>query len=92
MVEENFKKALFSRFARVAKAMSSGHRLELLEFLAELEQCLGELDPEQEIVAYCRGAHCMLAFDAVALLRKKGRTASRFDGGLPRVAPAGARG
>ncbi len=90
MAEENFKKALFSRFARVAKAMSSGHRLELLEFLAELEQCLGEL--EQEIVAYCRGPHCMLAFDAVALLRKKGRTASRFDGGLPRVAPAGARG
>ena len=30
------------------------------------------LDPDQEIVAYCRGPHCVLAFDAVAQLRARG--------------------
>ena len=51
--------------------------------LAELEKQLHELDPSQEIVAYCRGPHCVLAYDAVAKLRNMGMTASRLDGGLP---------
>lgn len=49
----------------------------------ELEKRLKELDPELEVVAYCRGPHCVLAFDAVAKLRKKGINARRLDGGLP---------
>ncbi|MBL3600596.1 MAG: metalloregulator ArsR/SmtB family transcription factor [gamma proteobacterium endosymbiont of Lamellibrachia anaximandri] len=51
--------------------------------LAELEQQLDEFDPSQEIVAYCRGPHCVLAFDAVAKLRERGVKARRLDGGLP---------
>jgi len=51
--------------------------------LGELEKHLDELDPDQEIVAYCRGPHCVLAFDAVARLREKGINAKRLDGGLP---------
>jgi len=51
--------------------------------LTELENRLGEFKPEQEIVAYCRGPHCILAFDAVARLREKGLNAKRLDGGLP---------
>ncbi len=51
--------------------------------LAELEQQLNEFDPSQEIVAYCRGPHCVLAFDAVAKLRERGVKARRLDGGLP---------
>jgi rhodanese-related sulfurtransferase/predicted transcriptional regulator len=51
--------------------------------LSELEQYLREINPEQEIVAYCRGAHCVLAFDAVALLRKKGLKARRLEDGYP---------
>ncbi|MCB1849317.1 MAG: metalloregulator ArsR/SmtB family transcription factor [Gammaproteobacteria bacterium] len=51
--------------------------------LKELEKRLAELDCTQEIVAYCRGPHCVLAFDAVAKLRKKGVNARRLDGGLP---------
>jgi len=51
--------------------------------LEELEQHLHELNPEQEIVAYCRGPHCVLAFDAVAKLRQKGLKARRLEGGLP---------
>ena len=51
--------------------------------LEELEKHLHELDPDQEIVAYCRGPHCVLAFDAVLKLRQKGVKARRLEGGLP---------
>jgi rhodanese-related sulfurtransferase/DNA-binding transcriptional ArsR family regulator len=51
--------------------------------LGELEKHLDELDPRHEVVAYCRGPHCVLAFDAVARLREKGISARRLDGGLP---------
>lgn len=51
--------------------------------LDELEQRLDELDPKQEVVAYCRGPHCMLAFDAVAQLRARGITALRLEDGYP---------
>ena len=51
--------------------------------LPELEGRMKDLDADREVVAYCRGPHCVLAFDAVALLRDKGLVASRLDGGLP---------
>lgn len=51
--------------------------------LAELEQRLAELGKDQEIVAYCRGPHCVLAFDAVARLRAKGMKARRLEDGYP---------
>lgn len=55
----------------------------------ELEQRLDELDPKQEIVAYCRGPHCVLAFDAVARLREKGIPARRLEDGYPEWRSAG---
>ncbi len=57
--------------------------------IEELEQHLAELDPEQEIVAYCRGPHCILAFDAVAQLREKGFQARRLENGFPEWKVAG---
>ncbi|MCW8962631.1 MAG: metalloregulator ArsR/SmtB family transcription factor, partial [Gammaproteobacteria bacterium] len=39
----NFKHDIFSQFARVAKAMSNGNRLELLEFLAQGERSVDAL-------------------------------------------------
>ena len=51
--------------------------------LGELKKRLHELNPEQEVVAYCRGPHCVLAFDAVAKLRETGISSRRLDGGLP---------
>jgi rhodanese-related sulfurtransferase/DNA-binding transcriptional ArsR family regulator len=57
--------------------------------LSELEQHLEQLDPEQEIVAYCRGPHCVLAFDAVAKLREKGFRARRLQDGFPEWKTAG---
>ncbi len=57
--------------------------------LSQLKQRLTELPEDQEVVAYCRGPWCVLAFEAVALLRKKGRNARRLDGGLPEWRMAG---
>jgi rhodanese-related sulfurtransferase/DNA-binding transcriptional ArsR family regulator len=57
--------------------------------LSQLRERLAELAPEQEIVAYCRGPWCVLAFEAVALLRKEGLKARRLDGGLPEWKLAG---
>jgi rhodanese-related sulfurtransferase/DNA-binding HxlR family transcriptional regulator len=51
--------------------------------LSELKHYLKTLKPEQEIVAYCRGPHCVLAFDAVARLRKIGLKARRLEDGFP---------
>jgi len=57
--------------------------------LHELEQRLGELGKDQEVVAYCRGPHCVLAFDAVARLREKGMKARRLEDGYPEWQVAG---
>lgn len=57
--------------------------------LAELENHLDKLSPEQEIVAYCRGPFCVLAFEAVAQLRKKGLKARRLETGFPEWKVAG---
>lgn len=57
--------------------------------LAELENQLDKLASSKEVVAYCRGPHCVLAFDAVARLREKGLKARRLDGGYPEWRIAG---
>jgi ArsR family transcriptional regulator len=57
--------------------------------LAQLRKRLTELPRNREVVAYCRGPWCVLAFEAVALLRAEGRTARRLDGGLPEWKVAG---
>ncbi len=57
--------------------------------LADLEDYLDKINPDQEIVAYCRGPHCVLAFDAVAQLRKKGMKARRMEDGYPEWKTAG---
>jgi rhodanese-related sulfurtransferase/DNA-binding transcriptional ArsR family regulator len=69
---------------RPPEEYASGHLPNAVNIpLGELEKRLDELDTGREIVAYCRGPHCVLAFDAVARLRKKGLDARRLDGGLP---------
>ena len=57
--------------------------------LSELEQYLKALNPKQEIVSYCRGPHCVLAFDAVASLREKGLQTRRLEDGFPEWKTAG---
>jgi len=51
--------------------------------LEEIEERLGAIPADKEVIAYCRGPHCVLAFEAVARLRKKGFQALRFEKGFP---------
>jgi len=55
----------------------------------ELEKRLGELPKRKEVVAYCRGPYCLMSYDAVQLLRKKGLKARRLQNGLPEWRLAG---
>ncbi len=57
--------------------------------IKDLEQRLKELPHDQDIVAYCRGPHCVLAFDAVAWLRENGFQARRLEDGFPEWREAG---
>jgi rhodanese-related sulfurtransferase len=41
-----------------------------------------EIPEDREVVAYCRGAYCVMAHDAVRLLLASGRTARRLEDGL----------
>lgn len=56
--------------------------------LAELEKRLAHLPQDREVVAYCRGPYCMLAFEAVEKLRNRGFRARRLEGGYPEWAAA----
>lgn len=55
----------------------------------ELEKRLAELPKRREVVAYCRGPYCLMSYDAVALLRRKGRRSRRLQDGMPEWRAAG---
>jgi rhodanese-related sulfurtransferase/DNA-binding transcriptional ArsR family regulator len=57
--------------------------------LRQLEARLSELKRSTEIVAYCRGPYCVLSYEAVAALRKRGFKARRLEDGLPEWRQAG---
>jgi rhodanese-related sulfurtransferase/DNA-binding transcriptional ArsR family regulator len=57
--------------------------------LRELKRRLRELPRDQEIVAYCRGPYCVLSYEAVAELRKRGFNAFRLKDGYPEWKAAG---
>jgi rhodanese-related sulfurtransferase/DNA-binding transcriptional ArsR family regulator len=50
--------------------------------LAELPKRLRTLRKRLDIVAYCRGPYCVMALDAVDLLRRKGFRAHRMEQGV----------
>ncbi len=75
---------------RPAEEYSAGHIPGARSLpLEHLEARLDELDPDLEVVAYCRGPLCLLAPEAVALLRSRGRTARCLEDGLPEWRQAG---
>lgn len=59
--------------------------------LPELEGRLGELPREREVVAYCRGPWCVMAMDAVGLLRARGLVAHRLALGVADWSARGGR-
>ncbi len=50
---------------------------------------LARLPRRKEVVAYCRGPYCLMSFDAVELLRKRGLRARRLVNGYPEWRAAG---
>lgn len=75
---------------RPADEFAAGHLPGAMNIpLAQLETRLAEIDPNQDVVAYCRGAYCILSFEAVAMLRARGLTARRLEEGLPEWRAAG---
>lgn len=51
--------------------------------LADLPRRLRALRKDRDVVAYCRGPYCVMALDAVDLLRRKGFSAHRLEDGVP---------
>ena len=75
---------------RPEEEFAAGHLPGALNIpLKKLEQHLEELPREQEVVAYCRGPYCVLAYEAVARLRAKGFKARRLEDGFPEWKLAG---
>ena len=57
--------------------------------VTELKKRLHQIPAGQEVVAYCRGPYCLLAYEAVQVLRKKGIKARRLEDGYPEWKSAG---
>jgi rhodanese-related sulfurtransferase/DNA-binding transcriptional ArsR family regulator len=75
---------------RPAEEFAAGHVPGAVNIpIAELEKRLGELPKRKEVVAYCRGPYCLMSYEAVQLLRKKGLKARRLQDGLPEWRHAG---
>jgi len=75
---------------RPTDEFAQGHLPSALNIpLNDLSARLAELDPKQEIVAYCRSTYCVLSFEAVAALRARGFKARRLEDGFPEWKAAG---
>jgi rhodanese-related sulfurtransferase len=69
---------------RPAEEFDAGHIRGAISIpLDQLDERLPELPVGTEIVAYCRGAFCAYAHEAVRKLRAEGRPARRLEGGWP---------
>jgi len=68
---------------RPAEEYRAGHIPGALSIpVAELAARLRELPRDREIVAYCRGPYCVMAVEAVDLLRQRGFDAHRMEEGV----------
>ena len=57
--------------------------------LDKLESYLSRLPKRKEVVAYCRGPYCLMSFEAVEKLRRRGWRARRLENGFPEWRAAG---
>ena len=69
---------------RPPEEYDAGHLMGAISVpLSELKRRLKKLPRKREIVAYCRGPYCVMATEAVELLRRNGYRATRLDLGVP---------
>jgi rhodanese-related sulfurtransferase/DNA-binding transcriptional ArsR family regulator len=75
---------------RPPEEYAAGHIPDAINMpVSEIKKRLKEIPKDQEIVAYCRGPYCLMAFEAVVELRKRGRNARRLVDGFPEWKSAG---
>jgi rhodanese-related sulfurtransferase/DNA-binding transcriptional ArsR family regulator len=75
---------------RPAEEFAAGHIPGAINVpLDKLEDLLTSLPKRREIVAYCRGPYCLMSFEAVEKLRKRGWRARRLQDGFPEWRAAG---
>jgi rhodanese-related sulfurtransferase len=55
----------------------------------QLEKPVGELPKRKDVLAYCRGPYCLMSYDAVQVLRRKGLKARWLQNRLPEWRLAG---
>ena len=88
---ERAKKGLVTVLdVRPAEEYAAGHIPGAINVpVDKLEAFLSRLPKRKEVVAYCRGPYCLMSFEAVEKLRKRGLRARRLENGLPEWRAAG---
>jgi ArsR family transcriptional regulator len=75
---------------RPAEEFAAGHLQGAINIpIDNLEGGLSRLSKRCEVVAYCRGPYCLMSFEAVLKLRKRGWKARRLQEGFPEWKAAG---
>jgi rhodanese-related sulfurtransferase/DNA-binding HxlR family transcriptional regulator len=75
---------------RPAEEYAAGHIPGAINVpIEKLERFVSRLPKRKEVVAYCRGPYCLMSFEAVEKLRKRGFRARRLENGLPEWRAAG---
>jgi len=75
---------------RPAEEFVAGHLPGALNVPVDrLEAYLSKLPKRKEVIAYCRGPYCLMSFEAVEKLRKRGFKAKRLADGYPEWRAAG---
>ncbi|MCH7937681.1 MAG: metalloregulator ArsR/SmtB family transcription factor [Proteobacteria bacterium] len=75
---------------RPAEEFAAGHLPDAINIpLDRFDRDLELLPTDGDVVAYCRGPYCLLAFEAVNRLRDKGIDARRLEDGFPEWKLAG---
>lgn len=75
---------------RPPEEFKAGHLPQAINIpLKNLENLWETLPKDKEIIAYCRGAYCILSYQAVAQLREQGFNAFRLENGFPEWKQAG---
>jgi len=75
---------------RPAEEYAAGHLPGAINVpVDQLEDRLARLPKRKEVIAYCRGPYCLMSFEAVEKLRRRGLKARRLKDGFPEWRAAG---